>query len=64
MVTRGEDRRRAIPLIGEVEDRVDVLPRGERPEAIHWHGAEFRCCALGQMGHLFADATDLESIGQ
>jgi hypothetical protein len=40
VVAGGENWRGALPLVGEVENRVDVVPRRQRAEAVHGNGAE------------------------
>jgi len=64
VVAGGQDRRRAIPLLAQVEDGVDVRAGHEGPEAVHRRGPHLVGRPTSPVGHLLADSADLEPVGQ
>jgi hypothetical protein len=64
MVAGREDGRGTEPLVGQVQDGVDVVSGGEGPKAVHGGGSQFRRGSLRPMGHLLADSSNLESIAE
>ena len=64
VVAGREDRRGSEPLVGEVENGVDIVAGGERSKAVDRRGAKFLRSPLRPVRNLLADATDLEPVGE
>ena len=64
MVAGGQNGRDAVPLLGKAEQGIDVVPRGERPKAIHRDGTELHGRPLGPVRHLLANSPHLEAVGE
>jgi hypothetical protein len=59
-----ENRRGAVPLVGEVEDRVDIVAGGEGPKPVDCGGIDRTGRPGRQMSHLLTDTAHLEPVGE
>ena len=63
MLAGRQNRGGAVPLVGQVENRIDVIAGREGPKSVDRRGVEGLGRAGRQMSYLLADATHFKPVG-